>query len=100
MIPLLIGGFLGFFIAIMLEWVGYNVVFNVAEAFTIVIILYFVITFIFLILGMFLLWKKRGISGMCFFLAGFKLLNWILFWYLPLYLSGTWVSMSYWFWAI
>jgi hypothetical protein len=96
-IPLFVGGLFGFLIAMLIEWGMINVLFNVAGSFYIVTMLLFIFVFILLGVSLYLLYNGHALAGALCMVAGFKLLDWILQWYLPIMLDGYWGTMEWWF---
>jgi len=96
-IPLFVGGMFGFIIALLIEWGMMNLLFNVAGSFYIVTVLLFVFVFILLGVSLYLLYNGHAFAGALCMVAGFKLLDWVLQWYLPICMEGYWGTLN-WFW--
>jgi hypothetical protein len=92
-----IGVFLGLVIAILILWLGDNVVMNVPDMFQVIIVILLIFGIILLIGGMYLCTKKHIIIGIALLVAGIIILYWVLRWYIPIYMYGEWGSWSWYF---
>jgi hypothetical protein len=96
-IPLFVGGLFGFIFAMLFEYGMMTLLFNMYDVFPIISILVFVLAFTLLGLSLYLLYTGHAMAGAFCLVAGFKLLNWILQWYLSYYIGGYWESLQWWF---
>jgi hypothetical protein len=96
-VPLFIGAMFGFLVGFLLEWLAYNLVYNVAESFYLVLMFYIIMAFAFIVIGLYLLYKRSAIAGMLMLVAGIKLLNWVVFWFMPIYSGEGWFTLQWYF---
>lgn len=94
-IPLFVGGLFGFLFAMFFEWGMMNILFNIPDAFYIITIVLFFVAFLLLGCSLYLLYSGHAFAGAFCLVAGFKLLNWILQWYLPYFFGGYWESLQW-----
>lgn len=98
-IPLFVGGIFGFLIALAIEWGLFNLVFAMYSAFSLIAILVFIIVFVLLGCSLYLFYTGHAFTGALCMVAGFKLLDWVLQWYLPIASNGGFYSIA-WFWYL
>jgi len=96
-IPLTIGGGLGFLFALFYEWLMMNLMINFYSLYYVIIVITFILAFILIFMSMYLLYNGHAIAGAFCMVAGWKLLNWVLQWYLPLCYDGYWGSFGWFF---
>jgi hypothetical protein len=98
---IVIGGFTGFLIALLVEWLGLNLVYNVYSISALIIWLYLILGLICTMLGALLLLTKlqrHPMLGAFLLVLGFKLMNWSLGYLIPIYDwdYGEWFTFSWW----
>jgi predicted membrane protein len=93
----LIGAVGGFLLGFILFWLFNEIVLINYEMFSILVIIDLICAIGFLVIGMYLVYKNRGFSGMVFVVAGLILLLWFFLFYVPYWVGGYWESWSYFF---
>jgi small basic protein len=97
-VPILVGALTGFLVALLLEWLFNNLVINLPESFNLLVMVALILVFAFLIGGIWATYTGHYLSGVFLIVMAVKFLNWVLFWYLPMYAGDDWYSFHMWFW--
>jgi hypothetical protein len=98
---LVFGGLLGFGIALLVEWIGLNIMENLYDITYLMLWIYLLIGIFCMIAGIFTLLmtrEKHALLGSFLFIFGLKLMNWALIWLIPVYdfEYGEWVPFFWW----
>jgi len=100
---IVVGGFIGFFVALLMEWLGLNLVYNLYDVASLIIWLYLILGLVCVLLGALLILtklQKHAMLGAFLMVFGFKLMNWSFGYLIPIYDwdYGEWFSFGWWGW--